>query len=79
MLGAPDPGTSWPGTKNARSHCVSLSEPVHKLLPDVLAGRRGAGVRIWAEQQASQQEAASAPRAISSLIKRSATTWLRRR
>jgi integrase len=37
MPGAPDPGTSWPGTKNAQSHRVWLSEPVHELLPDVLA------------------------------------------
>ena len=37
MPGAPDPETSWPGTKNAQSHRVWLSEPVHELLPDVLA------------------------------------------
>jgi integrase len=37
MPGTPDPGTSWPGTKNAQSHRIWLSEPVHKLLPDVLA------------------------------------------
>src|SRR5262249_4546403 len=37
MPGAPDPGTGWPGTKNAQSHRVWLSEPVHELLPDVLA------------------------------------------
>ena len=37
MPGAPDPRTSWPGTKNAQSHRVWLSEPVHELLPDVLA------------------------------------------
>jgi integrase len=37
MPGNPDPGTSWPGTKNAQSHRVWLSEPVHELLPDVLA------------------------------------------
>ena len=37
MPGAPDPKTSWPGTKNAQSHRVWLSEPVHELLPDVLA------------------------------------------
>jgi integrase len=37
MPGAPDPGTAWPGTKNAQSHRVWLSEPVHELLPDVLA------------------------------------------
>ena len=37
MPGAPDPKTSWPGTKNAHSHRVWLSEPVHELLPDVLA------------------------------------------
>jgi integrase len=43
MPGAPDPKTSWPGTKNAQSHRVWLSEPVHALLPDVLAApvRRG--------------------------------------
>jgi integrase len=37
MPGAPDPKTSWPGTKNAQSHRIWLSEPVHELLPDVLA------------------------------------------
>jgi integrase len=37
MPGAPDPKTAWPGTKNAQSHRVWLSEPVHELLPDVLA------------------------------------------
>jgi integrase len=37
MPGAPDLATSWPGTKNAHSHRVWLSEPVHELLPDVLA------------------------------------------
>jgi integrase len=37
MPGAPDPATSWPGTKNAQGHRVWLSEPVHELLPDVLA------------------------------------------
>jgi len=36
MPGAPDPKTGWPGTKNAQSHRVWLSEPVHALLPDVL-------------------------------------------
>ena len=43
MPGAPDPGTAWPGTKNAQSHRVWLSEPAHVLLPDVLAApvRRG--------------------------------------
>ena len=43
MPGAPDPKTSWPGTKNAQSHRIWLSEPVHALLPDVLAApiRRG--------------------------------------
>jgi integrase len=51
MPGAPDPATSWPGTKNAQSHRVWLSEPVHKLLADVLAAAEGAGVRIWAMQQ----------------------------
>ena len=40
MPGAPDPATSWPGTKNAQSHRVWLSEPVHALLPDVLAALR---------------------------------------
>ena len=35
MPGAPDPRTSWPGTKNAQSHRVWLSEPVHQLLADV--------------------------------------------
>jgi integrase len=38
MPGAPDPRTSWPGTKNAHSHHVSLSEPVRDLLPEVIAG-----------------------------------------
>ena len=37
MPGAPDPRTSWPGTKNAQSHRVWLSEPVRDLLPEVLA------------------------------------------
>ena len=37
MPGAPDPETSWPGTKNAQSHRVWLSEPVHDLLADVFA------------------------------------------
>src|SRR5215472_17143384 len=43
MPGAPDPKTGWLGTKNAQSHRVWLSEPVHALLPDVLAApiRRG--------------------------------------
>src|SRR5215510_10249437 len=41
MPGAPDPGTGWPGTKNAQSHRVWLSEPVHELLPDVLVARVG--------------------------------------
>jgi integrase len=36
MPGAPDPKTSWPGTKNAQSHRVWLSEPVLELIPDVL-------------------------------------------
>jgi integrase len=43
MPGAPDPRTLWPGTKNGQSHRVWLSEPVHELLPDVLAATtRGA-------------------------------------
>ena len=37
MPGTPESRTSWPGTKNAQSHRVWLSEPVHELLPDVLA------------------------------------------
>jgi len=43
MPGAPDPKTGWLGTKNAQSHRVWLSEPIHALLPDVLAApiRRG--------------------------------------
>src|SRR5262245_19240131 len=41
MPGAPDPRTSWPGTKNAQSHRVWLSQPVHELLPDVLAAPTG--------------------------------------
>jgi integrase len=43
MPGAPDPRTSWPGTKNAQSHRVWLSESVRELLPDLLAApvRRG--------------------------------------
>ena len=43
MPGAPDPRTAWPGTKNAQSHRVWLSEPAHVLLPDVLTApiRRG--------------------------------------
>ena len=43
MPGAPDPKTSWPGTKNAQSHRVWLSEPVHELLPDVLVAPRENG------------------------------------
>jgi integrase len=43
MPGAPDPATAWPGTKNAQSHRVWLSEPVHALLPDVLASRTRTG------------------------------------
>ena len=35
--------TSWPGTKNAQSHRVWLSEPVHELLPDVLAASTRSG------------------------------------
>jgi len=42
MPGAPDPATAWPGTKNAQSHRVWLSEPVVALLPDVLASSTGA-------------------------------------
>src|SRR5262245_47150823 len=47
MPGGPDARTSWPGTKNAQSHRVWLSEPAHVLLPDVLATpmRRG-----WMQQ-----------------------------
>jgi len=43
MPGAPDPRTAWPGTKNAQSHRIWLSEPAHALLPNVLAApvRRG--------------------------------------
>jgi integrase len=37
MPGAPDPETSWPGTKNAQSHRIWLSDPVRELLPDLLA------------------------------------------
>src|SRR6516162_9081926 len=43
MPGAPDPETSWPGTKNAQTHRVWLSEPVRELLPDVLAASVPAG------------------------------------
>jgi integrase len=39
MPGAPDPITAWPGTKNAQSHRVWLSEPVTALLTGVLASR----------------------------------------
>jgi len=35
MPGAPELKTSWPGTKNAQSHRVWLSEPVRELLPDL--------------------------------------------
>jgi integrase len=41
MPGAPDAKTGWPGTKNAQSHRVWLSEPVRELLSDVLAARTG--------------------------------------
>jgi integrase len=37
MPGAPDPKTSWPGTKNSQTHRVWLSQSAHELLPDVLA------------------------------------------
>lgn len=37
MPGAPEPGTSWPGTKNANSHSVWLAEPVRELLAEVIA------------------------------------------
>ena len=37
MPGSPDPKTSWPGTKNAQTHRVWLSEPVRDLLPKVIA------------------------------------------
>src|SRR5262249_41544669 len=37
MPGAPDAKTGWPGTKNAQSHRIWLSEQVRELLPDVLA------------------------------------------
>ena len=47
MPGAPDPETSWPGTKNAQSHRVWLSEPVRELLPDVLAASVHAGQMQW--------------------------------
>ena len=43
MPGAPEPRTSWPGTKNAQSHRVWLAEPVHALLADVLAAQRSRG------------------------------------
>jgi len=43
MPGAPDAKTGWPGTKNAQSHRIWLSEPVHALLPDVLAALARAG------------------------------------
>jgi integrase len=43
MPGAPDPGTSWPGTKNAQTHRVWLSGPVRELLSDVLAAPVRAG------------------------------------
>src|SRR5262245_39603708 len=43
MPGAPDPGTSWPGTKNAQSHRIWLSEPVRELLPALLATPMRAG------------------------------------
>src|SRR5262249_44475223 len=43
MPGAPDLKTDWPGTKNAQSHRVWLSEPAHELLRDMFAApvRRG--------------------------------------
>jgi integrase len=47
MQGAPDPTTAWPGTKNAQSHRVWLSEPVQVLLLDVLAS----GIRTGQMQQ----------------------------
>jgi integrase len=43
MPGAPDAKTGWPGTKNAQSHRVWLSEPVHELLQDVFAAPKRAG------------------------------------
>jgi integrase len=42
MPGAPDPKTAWPGTKNAQSHRVFLSEPVRGLLPEVFIDTRRA-------------------------------------
>jgi integrase len=43
MPGAPDPKTSWPGTKNGANHRVWLSEPVRELLPDVLTATKMQG------------------------------------
>jgi integrase len=43
MSGAPDPGTAWPGTKNAQTHRIWLSEPVRELLPAVLVAPVRAG------------------------------------
>jgi integrase len=39
MPGEPVPELDWPGTKNARSHRVCLSEPVQALLPTFFGGR----------------------------------------
>jgi integrase len=52
MPGAPDPGMSWPGTKNAQGHRVWLSEPVHELLLDVLAASTRSTARMQQDMRA---------------------------
>ena len=44
LAGDPNSTTSWPGTKNARSHSVWLSEPVRNLLPEVIATPASTGL-----------------------------------
>lgn len=41
MPGKPVAALNWPGTKNAQSHRVYLSESVHELLPGLTTVRRG--------------------------------------
>jgi integrase len=52
MPGAPDPKTSWPGTKNGNGHRVWLSESVRDLLPDVLVSRSRSTGQMQREMRA---------------------------
>jgi integrase len=51
MPGDPVPATDWPGTKNAQSHRVWLSDPVIELLPEVVSNSKAAG-RMSKDMQA---------------------------